>query len=50
MLCVFWLIVYNSFVNLIMVLVEMWRESDYKFVKQSSYAIDVCPSIMPLAE
>jgi hypothetical protein len=50
MLSIFWFIVYNSFVNLIMVLIEMRRKTNHKLIEQRSYAVDVCSSVMPLAE
>ena len=50
MLCVLWLIVDNASINLVMVLIEMRWEANYKFIEQSTYAIDVCSSVMTLAK
>ena len=48
MFSVFWLIVDNAFVYLIMILVEMWRKSYDQFIKKCTDTIDVRSSIMSL--
>ena len=50
MLSVFGFIVDNSFVNLIMVLIKMRWETNYKLIEQRTNAVDVCSSVVPLAE
>ena len=50
MLFVFWLIVHDAFVYLIMILVEMrWKAND-QFIKKCTDTIDVRSSIMSLPE
>lgn len=48
MLFKFWLIVNYTFVNFVMVLIEMWRETDNQLIQKGTYTIDISPSIMAL--
>ena len=48
MFFIFWLIVDNAFVYLIMILVEMWWKANDQFIKKCTDTIDVRSSIMSL--
>lgn len=49
MFIVLGLIVYNSFVDFVVVLVEMRRETNDEFVEKSTDAVDVSESVVTLA-
>ena len=40
----------NTFVNLIVVLIEVGRETDHKLIEESTQAVDVCLPIVALSE